>query len=374
MVDFYTQKHSALQTRQILQPKRNNIATARMNLKADVYSVIQMVHNGYLDATGTLAKKRALNAITAQSNHPEEFPFPIALEVTEFGLEKFLQAEKKSPINTAYKLAKQVSASFDGENLQTWINFVNPAQTMAWNGYQPSQILGCAIQTSSNPFIKSTGHLLAEILGIEPVSIPDRLSGAINPFAQNEVNFIEHERSIEETFEMVLIHAMEADSHLPLIHVANNQNEGLIKGRISGWCAHALQSAANAYTTASQRGMPRDQAARIEFESAKQQTGWKELNQLGDHITKLHRNGQAVTMSSITEWCADNPQFKTISQSIKMTVADPNFGKTRSHSRNAHALSGHSGPLNHMHLWIWARLLLPPWPRWPLQPQALEAE
>lgn len=323
-VDFYTRKHAGTQSSQILQPKRNNISTCRMNLKADVYSVLQMSHQGYEAAALKLAQKRAMEALTPQTTHPEEYPYPISLDVTEFALEKFKSAQKRSAINAAYSLARQVSGSFDAENIETWINLINPAQTMAWSGYRPSQILAAVINSSPNPFLKSTAHMLSEILEIEPAPVESIQSG-YNPFALPEVNYIEHERSIEETFEMVLIHAMEADSHLPLIHVANNQNEGLLKGRFSGWCAHALQSAASAYTNASIRGMPSEQAARLEFESAKQQTGWRELNILGAQISDRHRSGDIVTLSSISKWCENNPQFKTIMHSIDMTLADPAF-------------------------------------------------
>ncbi|MCB9984948.1 MAG: hypothetical protein H6864_04585 [Micavibrio sp.] len=323
-VDFYARKHAGTQSNQILQPKRNNISTCRLNLKADVYSVLQMTFQGYESAAERLAKKRAEHALTPRTTHPEEFPYPISLDVTNFALKKFASTQKRFSINNAYTTARHVASSFDVENIETWINFVNPSQTMAWSGYKPSQILGSAINNSSNPFLKSTAHMMGEILNIEPDSA-ENLPGGYNPFAQPEVNFIEHERSVEETFEMVLIHAMEADSHLPLIHVANNQNEGLIKGRFSGWCAHALQSAANAYTHASSRGMPSEQAARLEFQSAKQQTGWRELNALGEHITGAHKNGQAVTLSGISNWCEQNPQFKAIMESINITLADPVF-------------------------------------------------
>ncbi|OIN87556.1 MAG: hypothetical protein AUJ12_02190 [Alphaproteobacteria bacterium CG1_02_46_17] len=325
-VDFYTRKHAGTQSNQILQPKRNNISTCRLNLKSDVYSVLQMTYEGYDNAVENLARKRAHNAVTPQTGHPEEFPYPISLDVTKFAIDKFISAPKKSAINSAYTLARHVAASFDLENIETWINFVNPAQTMAWSGYKPSQILSAALNASSNPFLKSTAHMMGEILDIEPAPLESLPSG-YNPFALPEVNYIQHERSVEETFEMVLIHAMEADSHLPLIHVANNQNEGLLKGRFSGWCAHALQSAATAYTTASMRGMPSGQAARLEFQSAKQQTGWKELNHIGSFVTDSHKNGKAVTLSGISEWCEHNPQYKAIMESINMTLADPVFAR-----------------------------------------------
>jgi len=325
-LDFYSQKHAGTQSSHILQPKRNNLATARMNLKADVFSVIRMTHQGYSDALSTLSKKRAMEALTPQSTHPEEYPLPITIDVTSYALEQYMSCPQRYPINSAFTLARQVSDSFESKNIENWINFANAAQTMAWSGYQPAQILDAATESSSNPFIKSMSNMLSEITGITPES-SENIIGGFNPFAQHEVNLIAHQRAIEETFEMVLIHAMEADSHLPMIHVANNQNEGLLKGRFSGWCAHSLQSAANAYNTAAQRGMSREQAARLEFQSARQQTGWRELTQMGAHVTDMHRNGKAVTFSGLSKWCEGNPQFKAIMQSIDMTLADPTYAR-----------------------------------------------
>ena len=326
-VHVYTQNPPDEQNSHILQPRRNNISVARMNMKTDAYSVLQMSHHGFPEALSSLAKKRSLNALTPQANHPEEYPFPIAMDLANYALKKFDAMDKKnSPVNAAYTLARQVSGSFEAENLETWINFVKAAQTMAWGGYRPPQILDAATEGSSNPFIKAMGHMLAEITGITP-DPQENIIGGYNPFIQNELNVIEHQRSIEETFEMVLIHAMEADSHLPMIHVANNQNEGLLKGRFSGWCAHSLQSAAQAYKTANQRGMPRDQAARLEFQSAKQQTDWENLTELGGFVTDRHRNGEMVTLTEISKWCEDNPQYKSIMESINMTLADPAYNR-----------------------------------------------
>ena len=73
---------------------------------------------------------------------------------------------------------------------------------MAWSGFSPDQILGAAIHSSPNPFIKSIGNLLAEITQIDPVS-KEALQQGYNPYVDMEINQIAHDRHIEETFEMV---------------------------------------------------------------------------------------------------------------------------------------------------------------------------
>lgn len=326
-LNYYSKTETSTQQGgQILQPKRNHYSNCRLNLKCDVYSVLQMAFHGFDQAAMQLAKQQAYHVLTPQTSHPEDFIFPLATDVTEYAIKKFRDMDKRSIINSAYNMAHHTASSFNLDNFDSWIHYVNNAQTLAWNGFVPQQILHASINSAANPFMKSIGYVLAEILNIE-FDDQDMSIKGYNPFALPEVNLIEHERSVEETFEMVLVHSLEADSHLPLIHVANNQNDGLIKGKFSGWCAHALQSAASAYSTASQRGMPRDQAARLEFHSAKQHTDWKTLSHLGEQIVSMHRDGQVVTLSGIAKWCEQYPQFKAIMESINLTLTNPVYSR-----------------------------------------------
>lgn len=313
----------------ILQPKRNQVAQCRSNLKNDIYSSLQMIRDGSYEAHTHLAKQRTIETLTPQSEHrPEDYPFPIAIDILNYAIENQISStistRGTSQLVSQYQLATQIASCFEAENLHSWILFANSSQHMAWSGYTASQILGAAINTSTNPFIKSIGHLLAEITNLSPVE-EDHLPQEYNPFLAEEINQIRHDRAIEETFEMAIIHAMEADSHLPIIRVANLQNEGLLKGKISGWCASALHAAAKAYIGAKGRGIPPLQAARLEFQSAKQQSNWQSLLHLGQYVVGLYRKSEAVTLNELAKWAALTPDAKFILDSLNLTIADPHY-------------------------------------------------
>jgi hypothetical protein len=309
----------------IFQPRKNNLALSHANLKSDVFSALMMTHAGYDDAVRDLAKIRSLQSLTVQTTlRPEEYPFPISLDVTTYAAEKF-RGGKNHLLRSAFDTSSHIAKSFDRDNLETWMNFTIPSQTMAWSGAPVEQILGAAVNTSPNPFIKATGLLVAEVTDIEPLT-SENLPPGYNPFVDLEINQISHERQVGETFEMIMTHALEADSHLPLIRVANNQNEGLLKGRIMGWCAHALQAAARAFETASQRGIPPAQAARLEFQSAQQQIDWEHLYALGNHVIDRQRLGEGLTLSSLSAWCEKRGmEFRHIASSIDLTLDDSSF-------------------------------------------------
>ena len=309
--------------------RTTQVASCRLNLKSDVYSILQLLREGQYDAPILLAQQRSLETLTPQSNFdPEEYAFPIALDVINYTVEKQISStittRSPSPLLSQYQLAEQIADCFDSDNLQSWIQFADSCQTMAWSGFTPSQILGAAINTSTNPFIKAIGHMLAELTNLAPTE-ESHLPGGYNPFLADEINKIRHERTCEETFEMIMFHVMEADSHLPLLRVANNQNEALLKGKISGWCANALHAAAKAYMGAKDRGIPPVQAARLEFQSAHLQSNWKLLLQVGQQVIAMHRENTALTMPDLLSWISQQAESRHMSASLNITISDPQY-------------------------------------------------
>lgn len=313
----------------VLPHKTTQLAACHLNLKSDVYSVLQLLREGQYDAPILLAQQRSLDTLSAQSNSfPEEYAFPIALDVINYTIEKQISStvatRSPAPLLAQYQLACQIADCFDADNLESWIQFVTSSQTMAWSGFTPSQILGAAINTSTNPFIKAIGHILAELTNLAPTE-ESHLPGGYNPFLAPQINKIRHERTCEETFEMIMFHVMEADSHLPLLRVANNQNESLLKGKISGWCANALHASAKAYIGARDRGIPPVQAARLEFQSAHLQSNWKLLMQLGRYIIDMKRHGSSLNMDDLLQWSLQQPESKHLSDSLNITISDPHY-------------------------------------------------
>ncbi len=309
--------------------KTTQLAACRINLKSDIYSILQLLREGQYDSPITLARQRSLDTLTPQSHYnPEEFAFPIALDVIQYTVEKQISStvttRSPSPLLSQYQLAGQIADCFDNDNLQSWIQFTNSCQTMAWSGFTPSQILGAAINTSTNPFIKALGHMLAELTNLAPTE-ESHLPLGYNPFLAEEINKIRHDRTCEETFEMIMYHVMEADSHLPLLRVANNQNEALLKGKISGWCANALHASAKAYMGAKDRGIPPIQAARLEFQSAHSQSNWKLLMQVGQYVINMSRQDAPPNLNDLFKWLSQQPDSKHMSTSLNITIMDPQY-------------------------------------------------
>jgi hypothetical protein len=309
----------------VLPPKRDNESLARTNLKADAFSALMMAHYGDKDAIDQLSTYRGRAALMPIPNrHPEFFPFPISKEVTEYAL----NAASSLPENdflTLYKLAQRVAKSFDHHNLIAWENFTKIAQTMAWRSYRADQILGAAIHTSPDPFIKSTGHLLSTITGISPLP-EDELRIGFNPFVSLEINDIQHRQMMEDHFDMAIIHAEEAESAAPLMRLANGQNLGLLNGQFSGWCAGALHAAAKAYQGAKEKGHTSPyQASRLEFESQKSLINLSQISKICDDITEKARQGYAMTLQDLMKWCANNVEFTPLVQSLHITIQDPDY-------------------------------------------------
>jgi hypothetical protein len=302
-----------------------------LNLKSDIYSTLHMIKEGQYDSATKLAKQRCIEALTPQTTISPQFtPFAMAMDILEYTIEEQISASlstrNQSAIIATYQLASHISQSFDTDNIKAWMEFVNNSQIMAWTGFTASQILGAAINTSDNPYIKLLGHMVAEITNLAPTD-EDHLPNGYNPFLNDEINKIRHESYIEETLEMILTHVVEADSHIPFIRVANKQNEGLLKGRISGWCANALYASAKAYLQAQERGVPAIQAARLEFQSSQTQISWENLYKLGAHCVSMCRKGTIPTLELLLDYTKQNQDMRFITDSLNISLLDPNFSK-----------------------------------------------
>ena len=309
----------------ILEPKKGHIALSRSNLKSDVFSSLSLLTAGQDDAIQYLAEMRARRSLTTQSFYrPEDYPFAIASDVMQYAVKNEMNPGEK--LSAVFDLSGKIAASFDKYNLKSWTNFVIPAQAMAWSGCTPEQILGAAIHTSSDPLIKTTANLVAEITNLKP-DISGAALNAGNPFIDKDANNRNHMRMTEESFELAIIHAVKSDSHLPLLETANNQNHDLLKGRMLGWCADALQAAAKTFEQAVIKGIPPASASRIQFQSSLSSSyaTWDNLDSLNSYMIAQRRNGKAITFSEIADWCGRKLEMKNVMESLHMTLNDPEY-------------------------------------------------
>ncbi len=307
----------------ILEPKRNQLSLSRNHLKSDIFSALAVHSKGEENAAIRLAEQRARKALSPQTTYrPEDYPFVISSDLMRYTVQHQIEGDNLLGI---FDISGKAAASFDKYNLKSWINFATPAQAMAWSGCSPEQILGMAVNTGTDPLIKATANLVAEVTGIEPETPPPLLNVA-NPFVTMEVNSEIHLKLSEESFEMAIIDAVKEKNSKPLMHTAHHQNHDLLKGRLLGWCADALQSSARAFDLALQKGMQPESASRIEFQRlSRGQDDWKNMDILGSYMTAERRNGQAITFSEIEKYCSRKPEMRHVVDSLRMTVEDPAY-------------------------------------------------
>ncbi len=311
-------------------PKRSPMNLARLNLEADVFSTVMCGLQGEKDALEILARGRAAGALTAASTHrAEDYPYVIALEATQYA---YSELQASHPMRTKYMalaahITNEVGKAFDDQSIKQWWGFAEPAQDMAWRGYSGEIILGCAISTSENPFVRAIGHLVGDISGVEPMT-ESNLHAVYNPFASSEANLLLHREMMEKTFEDAIRNGIREESGHPLLSAANAQNEGLLTGAVLGWCANALQAAARAFDSARTSGMSPLQAARMEFEGTKDMVEWDTLRKVGDTVIEEKRKGYGMTLASVAELCNAAPLFAPILNSLRATMREPAYGYT----------------------------------------------
>jgi hypothetical protein len=328
-------------------PKRSPMNLARLNLQADVFAAVMSGLQGEEDALDIIARQRAHDSISpVNDRRAEDFPFVIALESARYAFAELLalKPQKSKYMHYARQLSGEIGRTFDDKSIRQWWSFSEPAQDMAWRNIAKDLILGCAVHTSEDPFVRATAHLVSDIANVTPVA-GLRLQSMYNAFASHEANQILHREIMERTFEEAIAQGVMEDSGKPLIAAANLQNENLAEGVILGWCGHALQSAARAFENAVSTGMSPTQAARLEFEGSKDATSWETLRKIGSSIVDQKRKGYAVTLGNIAEIANTNPDFAPLLGSIKITMKDPSYIQ-KLQAANDLTLQGHapSGP------------------------------
>ncbi len=308
-------------------PKRSPMNLARLNLQADAFSATMCGLMGEDDAITVLAKQRAMDSIYPSSyRQTEDFPFPITLEAVEYGYQDLIKRkpEKSKYMFYARQLAAETGRAFDDSNIRQWWAFAEPAQEMAWRGFSPNIILGCAIHTSEDAFVRAMGHLVSDITHKHPEQALDE-DNDFNAFANKEKTHMLHRERMEQAFEEAIAKGVYEESCQPLIMAANKQNEDMAEGHVLGWCANALQSAARAFDGAVKTGNSPAQAARLQFEGSKDSTTWEDIEKIGQVALEQRRKGNAFTLGNIAEICTQNKTFSPILGSIKMTMTDPTY-------------------------------------------------
>lgn len=307
-------------------PKRSPMNFARLNLHADVFSSILCGLYGEENSIAKLALKRANDSLgNVSDKRAEDYPFCIATEATQYAYEELSQL-KPAPAKYMYyarQMAIEIGHTFNDESIRNWWGFSEPAQDMIWRDFKKEIVLGCAMYTSEDPYVRSVGHLVHDITKIEPASGP-QLEQNYNAFAQAQSKVL-HRTLIDKALEDAIEKGIQEESGKPLLTAANLQNENLIEGRIIGWCAYALQAAGRAFENALSNGMSPVVAARMEFEGTKDNPDWDTLKKIGDDVVGQKRSGFGVTLGNVAEICSGSSALANVLGALKVTMNDPSY-------------------------------------------------
>ena len=307
--------------------RRSAMEMARANLQADTFSALMCALSGDRDALKNIGVMRDMNALTPRSAHmPEFYPYAIAMDATEFA---FQEMNKKPPsrrmmIPAAIKAARAIDKSIDHETLMNWFSFCEPAQDMAWRGFSKEDILSAAINTSPDTFVRSTGHLMTEMIAIEPSSFLD-INDQYSPYADDSINEKMHEKLVEQIFEDIIAKGISQHNPDPFIKLANKQNEELSEGRMLGWCAAGLQAAARIIENSADGDRQTEQLVRREFHDGRNKPDWDTLQNLGDRIVQHQRDGEIITLSRLNEIAGEDKSSRSVQTAVQATINDPDY-------------------------------------------------
>ncbi len=308
-------------------PKRSAINLAKANLQADAFATVYGDLKGESEILNCLKQKRATAPLLPTNNFkPENYPSVIAMDACELSLQDIRKCDYKKTefLKIAKSFSTDIGMTFDEKNIRQWWNFTTPAQDMAWRDIQKEHILGAALHTSNDPYVRSIGYLIEEVTNYK-TSTSELLANLYNAFIDPTILSKKHDELVDTIFEDAISQGLAEASGRAFLNAANTLNENLTEGRILGWCANALQDAARAFEKALTNGSSPDQAARMHFQSNKDHPQWETLKILGGEIIKQKQQGFAVTMGHIAEICHNNPNFGPVLDSMKITMNDPSY-------------------------------------------------
>ncbi len=285
----------------VIHPKLDRAGFTFNNMVADIFSAVLLELMGEKGFIGAMARRNSQMLLSKQRGYEaEHYPYLLAIDATQIVFDEFTRTQStnlQKPIALALKIAEEVGQTFDHNSIRQWWIFSRASQEMAWIGIDKSKILGAAVYSSEDPYVRSTAYLVAEALNIEPTFLSDTKS--YNPFADQEANERHHIKFCETTIEHVIKRVEEDKSSMPFIEEAHRLNLLLIEGKPLGWCAPALMHAAKVYehaaaTTATQAVSPLRQAEQA-FQESFEGLPWLEIQALHRKIIHYHRSGLPIT-------------------------------------------------------------------------------
>lgn len=315
-------KHDIGPKGRLLAQKHNLITEARSNMCGDVFATLMMYTEGYDDIVHRLAKSRARESVHRNPFlKPEVYPFVLVADAVQFATENTIQdIDAETPrIEMAKLITEEISDLCPDTQIQQWWRFCHPAQDMLWRGINPDIIIGAALTTCEDPFVRSVAHQIMIHTHIKPEDLSDR-PFFYNSYLDVERNHATHMTMIERAFENLLLQSVTEKSSEALFHAADIQNISLLDGNFMGWCASALQQAGKGFDIALESSRPAGQAAKLEFEGTRTEVSMDALRALSNEVCKRKKQGIKVSLNNLMDICSRQVNLKPVALSVQESV------------------------------------------------------
>lgn len=306
-----------------LNIKRNVIGETRINLRADLFAVLFMHADGHDNAIQRIAGARAMSVLTRSVHtNPNLFILPMLAQATRFAQENVMpQMDREKPrLKRITQVTLELANSMTDDQIKLWHRLCDLSQEMAWTGVAPGAIVGAAVHTSDDAYLRSVMHTIADLATVEPLDL-DAIRTLYNPHLGVEGNRPTHDALIDYYFERDLRGSLAKSSPRPLLERAEAQNLELMHGRFMGWCANALQGAAHVLGRSDNPNISPAQAARIEFEGQSRLPTLAVLHRFAGEITAKRKAGETLTLERLVDLARDSSDLELVARSIEYTIA-----------------------------------------------------
>ncbi len=302
----------------ILIPNPKGIKLLVNNLQADIFASLlySLIHRkNYVSLLGKMRTRFITSDMAKQE--PEAYPFIMTLDQTEYLCNQLLNKRKltSNPIEQVWAAAKLIIKTISHQKLETWQQFAKYSQEMVWRGIPPEIIISIAIDRNDDIETKKLGVQVSGLTGIKPLSTDESI-GYYNPYKTDIENAEIHASLTDELFENLITRAIFENSASPFLEKADEQNMKLRKGQFLGWCAIALQDAADVFERSIKAKQPPTQTTREVFKNGLQKMPWMRLKILGEEISKLRREKKDISHDEFISFLDKNYQHKYAAASV----------------------------------------------------------
>lgn len=293
------------------------------NMLADVFATILLEAQGNKGSIQKLARNRSLAALTPQKDfRPELYPFLLAYDATKVVFQDLgSSVQKARQIRQSVLLTREIGQTFEEPDMRQWQAFTGAAQEMAWMEVNKQIILGAAVYTSEDPYVRATAHIVAEALNIEPTLVSNL--EVLNPFADQEVNERYHNKACETAYQDVAALVEAENDSLFFIREAGKQNNALLKGYTIGWCAYGLIRAADAYDSAELKTRDSMEDAHNVFLQACNEIPWDSLREMNQIIMDMRKSGEEITPGRVIDIAKTNAALFAFVHALSISAEQP---------------------------------------------------